>query len=178
MTHVPVCLTKEHAVIPVYSGSDCNDFGDDFASPTKQYIYACQREQVGGLICASCARFGLMGKDDSWKSQNNKSDNRTNSIILIYIYIISLSWLYLLASMYVCMHTCAWLFLTLTAALLCFHKCNMRQPDKNRRKTGAGRTRSHQLRHGTFKEGGCWWQGSGDFQPSRWNWLNERFLSF
>lgn len=36
----------EHAVIPVYSGSDCNDFGDDFASPTKQYIYACQREQV------------------------------------------------------------------------------------------------------------------------------------
>lgn len=88
MTHVPVCLTKEHAVIPVYSGSDCNDFGDDFASPTKQYIYACQREQVGGLICASCARFGLMGKDDSWKSQNNKSDNRTNSIILIYIYIL------------------------------------------------------------------------------------------
>ena len=55
-------ITKEHAVIPVYSASDCNDLGDDLASPTKQYIYACQREQVGGLSCAS---FGLMGKQDS-----------------------------------------------------------------------------------------------------------------
>lgn len=107
-----------------------------------------------------------------------KTINQTTELIASFWYIYILSWLYLLASMYVCMHTCAWLFLTLTAALLCFHKCNMRQPDKNRRKTGAGRTRSHQLRHGTFKEGGCWWQGSGDFQPSRWNWLNERFLSF
>ena len=40
---------EEHAVIPVYSDTD--DLGDNFASPTKQYIYACQREQAGTWLC-------------------------------------------------------------------------------------------------------------------------------
>ena len=40
-------FAKEHAVVPIYSDSGiCNDLGEDFASPTKQYIYACQREQA------------------------------------------------------------------------------------------------------------------------------------
>eukprot|EP00438_Fugacium_kawagutii_P005654 Skav226156 [mRNA] locus=scaffold3275:38300:46235:+ [translate_table: standard] len=37
----------EHAVVPVYSDSGiCDELGEEFASPTKQYIHACQREQV------------------------------------------------------------------------------------------------------------------------------------
>lgn len=35
-------------MVPVYSDSGiCDELGEEFASPTKQYIYACQREQVG-----------------------------------------------------------------------------------------------------------------------------------